>query len=117
MKRLTEKNEFGDYVGSNLLDDECLCRELSFDEMNEMTECFNKLGKLEDLEEELGIDLVTLFKALKNGIWIYDDGNPYFTSRIKLSWHLDAIYCDTSDIYVLLKDYGKTWALTKEELE
>ena len=77
----------------------------------------DKLGQLEDLEEELGIELITLFKALKNGIWIYDNGSPFFTSRIKLSWHLDAIYCDTSDTYVLLKDYGKTWALTKEELE
>ena len=69
------------------------------------------------LEQELGIDLITLFKALKHGIWIYDDGNPFFTSIIKLSMHLGAIYCFTSDIYVLLRDYGKTWALTKEELE
>ena len=27
----------------------------------------NKLGKLEDIEEELGIDLITLFDILKNG--------------------------------------------------
>ena len=26
---------------------------------------FNKLGKLEDIEDELKIDLITLFKALK----------------------------------------------------
>lgn len=69
------------------------------------------------IEEKLGIDLVTLFKALKNGIWIYDNGNPFFTSRIKLTMQLDAIHCSISDIEVLLKDYGKTWALTKEELE
>lgn len=29
-----------------------------------------KLGKLEDIEEELGIDLATLFKALKNGVYM-----------------------------------------------
>ena len=62
--RLTEKNEFGNYIGTNLLDDECICRGLSFDETNEMTDVFNKLGQLEDIEEELGIDLITFFKAL-----------------------------------------------------
>ena len=54
--RLTERNEFGNYIGTNLLDDECICRGLSFDETNEMTNIFNKLGQLEDIEEELGID-------------------------------------------------------------
>ena len=61
--RLTERNEFGNYIGTNLLDDECICRGLSFDELNEMTNIFNKLGQLEDIEEELGIDLITFFKA------------------------------------------------------
>ena len=28
-----------------------------------------KLCQLEDIEEEIGIDLITLFKALKNGVW------------------------------------------------
>ena len=28
------------------------------------------IGELEDIEEELGIDLITLFKALKKGIWV-----------------------------------------------
>ncbi len=96
-----------------------------------------KLGQLEDIEEELGIDLVTLFKALKNGIWasMYgekivkgttltfisknilgiifepfipkEDFKPYFIYR----WGVPNDY----SIYYL-KDYGKTWALTKEEL-
>ena len=30
-------------------------------------ECCDKLGQLEDIEEELGIDLIALFKALKSG--------------------------------------------------
>lgn len=97
----------------------------------------NKLGQLEDIEEELGIDLVTLFKALKNGIWasMYgekvekgttltfinknvlviifepfipeEDFKPHFIYR----WGMPNDY----SIYYL-KDYGKTWALTKEEL-
>ena len=98
--RLTRKREDGKYLKT----------------IKYIDECMNKLGQLEDIEEELGIELLTLFKALKNGIWIYDNGNPFFTSRIKLVMQLDAIHCSISDIEVLLKDYGKTWALTKEEL-
>ena len=40
-----------------------------------------KLGQYEDLEEELGIDLLTLFKALKDGIWISLD-NVFFNTLI-----------------------------------
>ena len=98
--RLTKKREDGQYLKT----------------IKSIDNCLNKLGQLEDIEEELGIELLTLFKALKNGIWIYDNGNPFFTSRIKLVMQLDAIHCSISDIEVLLKDYGKTWALTKEEL-
>ena len=32
---------------------------------NQIALIYNKLGQLEDFEEELGIDLITLFKALK----------------------------------------------------
>ena len=32
-------------------------------------ERLNKLGQIEDLEEALGIDLLTLFKALMDGVW------------------------------------------------
>ena len=34
-----------------------------------------KLGQVEDIEEELGVDLVIILKALKNGAWyIHNDG-------------------------------------------
>lgn len=38
-------------------------------------ECYNKLGQLEDIEDKSRIDLIKIFKALKNGIWYknYDD--------------------------------------------
>ena len=80
----------------------------------------NELKQYKDIEEELGIDLITLFKALKNGIWIYD------TNGIKMSTDLFTNgltfnYCEQPSIQYYdrlfyLKDYGKTWALTKEEL-
>ena len=81
-------------------------------------EAFNKLSRLEDIEEELGIDLITLFKALKNGV--------YMSTK-----HFDIVYCKCPKIIhyksgwkilvygatLSLTTYGKTWALTKEELQ
>lgn len=100
--RLTEKNEFGNYIGTNLLDDECLCRGLSFDEINEMTNVFNKKGYIfveeqNTEEKEIVAEYVEPnfskhtfdFKEPRKEI---GKGRPF--SRI-----------------------GKTWALTKEELE
>ena len=86
-------------------------------------DCIDKLGQLEDIEEELGIDLVTLFKALNNGVWEIDD----YTKKIKQTeirgielYGLCAIWSPTipeCDYTLKYQDYGKTWALTKEELE
>lgn len=91
-----------------------------------------KLGQLEDLEEEIGIDLITLFKALKNGIWTnqeqtYGDAKQgkirFFQVRLLLEEK--SIGCIHNSIWkgeevikrLYLKNYGITWALTKEELE
>ena len=79
---------------------------------------FEKFAKLEDIEEELGIDLVTLFKALRSGIHIIDDGYPY-NDRVDLIYSSDTpcgFKGKVSDHCAFFKDYGKTWALTKEEL-
>ena len=89
------------------------------------SEAYNKLSNLEDLEEELEIDLITLFKALKQGIYYKSfSGDIDYISNGVLT-----ISCNFGfDIWVEghkrfdgllinLKDYGKTWALTKEELE
>ncbi len=78
----------------------------------------NKLGQLEDVEDELGIDLITLFKALKNGVYI---------KKPSIAYHyvgFDLIEQDSCGDYLFnlvegnyyFKDYGKTWVLTKEEL-
>ena len=87
--------------------------------------CWDKLGQLEDIEEELGIDLVTLFKALKNGVWVKYDADFGFTGKPKIVIEKDKCteiclrekkwWIQENDF--LLKDYGKTWALTKKELE
>lgn len=76
----------------------------------------HKLGQLEDIEDELGIDLITLINALKDGVYM----------RTK---HFGIDYCQCPKLIhykngwrILI--YGSTlsltsnkWALTKEELE
>lgn len=90
------------------------------------------LCALEQIEKELGIDLITFFKALKNGIYGTSYGEKLrkesaiiYVEPSKLKLHLNdeepsfhylwGFPYDTS-IY-LFKDYGITWALTKERLE
>ena len=92
------------------------------------TACINKLGQLEDIEEELDIDLATLFKALKNGVYfkyIFIDKHSGIIELIEFSDFVDICYDpDTNEWFIDIKgqshnttkNYGKTWALTKEEL-
>ena len=85
----------------------------------------NKLGELEDIEEELGIDLITLFKALKNDFYFkYKDkiisSNDYLfqiRTNIRGNWIFDIISDNLSLLTIKIKDYGNTWWLseTKEE--
>lgn len=98
----------------------------------DLTIAIDKLGQLEDIEKEIGIDLITLFKALKNGVWTnqeqtYGDAKQgkirFFQVRLLLGEK--SIGCIHNSIWkgkevirtLYLKNYGKTWALTKEELE
>lgn len=81
------------------------------------------------IEEELGIDLATLFKALSNGIWVKFAGEKPYHVKAPISlkgidiagqvFHFTLCYPISYNTIqeLLLKDYGKTWALTKEELE
>ena len=91
-----------------------------------------KLELLENIEEKLGIDLITLFKALRDGIWTNQEqrfgdekqGKIRFF-QVRLLLEENAIGCIYISMWkgeeiirtLYLKDYGKTWALTKEELE
>ena len=86
-----------------------------------------KLELLEDIEEELGIDLikvVALCKQVnsKKVVYIKDEWGTY---PIKIFDVLDIelfnhrLYKNFGGSYVSLDlyEYGKTWALTKEEFE
>lgn len=83
-----------------------------------------KLGELEDIEDELGIDLATYFKIKSaKSVYVQELGGDYSEMLVRPSKdNIDVCYkgfvnipeCDSC---LKLKDYGKTWALTKEELE
>ena len=124
MNRLTKKAQFV----RNLITG----KEIKYISNESDQTCVDKLGTLEDIEEELGIDLITLFKALKDGIWTnqeqwYGDekqGKIRFF-QVRLLLEENAIGCIHNSMWkgkevirtLYFKDYGKTWALTKEELE
>ena len=114
MQKLTIK----DYCGYDIKDRKDFNGYNNDNDVQKIFKCFQKLGQLEDIEEELGISLVTLFRALRSGIHIIDDGYPY-NDRVNLIYS-NSFPCGfkgkVGDHCVFFKDYGKTWALTKEEL-
>ena len=80
---------------------------------------YYKLMQLENIEEELGIELITLFRALRDGVFINEDGSV-FKDYIKSIEHWPDCWgfiSNNEDIEVFFEDYGVTWALTCEELE
>ena len=87
----------------------------------------NKLGKLEDIEEELGIDLIEAVELCKkvNSKKVVYTKERWGIDTIKILDELDIelfshrLYKNFGGVYVSLDlyEYGKTWALTKEELE
>lgn len=99
----------------------------NYQELIEARETLEKeLDRLEEyrkIEEEIGIDLITLFKAYSNGFYVkgekekqyIDFQNALNANAFKNKemfygheWHYQ---------YVKLYDYGVTWSLTKEDLE
>lgn len=98
----------------------------------------NEFVKLKKIEKELGVGLTTLFKALKQEtLFIKTDFDIRETIKNGEGWgmkHLSfedgelVIFCQmlypndithkewVTPLRLKLCDYGKTWALTKEEL-
>ena len=92
---------------------------------------YRKLKSLEDIEDELGCTLDVVFKALKDRHVIYKHIVGLENPKIYLKAHkISGLLFDGKnyglwlyankygdEFYVYTKDYGKTWALTNEELE
>ena len=91
---------------------------------------------LEDIEDELGCSIETVHKALSDGIWVRCQVPLYRDELVNVnhlvlfqgkfievhkSWFFHERVPENGDdgdyYYFALSDYGKTWALTKEELE
>ena len=128
MNRLTNKdiNWYNDFVFS------LRNRLITTDEINDSI--YRRLKLLEDLEQEVGMSLLTLFRILKHGQLIckfkpmWDPKKTILVSRKINSLYYDGCYYkleideDGDEGYIIdydpyIKDYGITWALTKEELE
>ena len=84
-----------------------------------------KLKSLEDLEEEIGVDFITLVKMLKDDVYINDGGivneiGHIYKEQVKSIehwpvWGFTAGDDDEMKTLCAFKDRGKTWALDKKE--
>ena len=82
---------------------------------------FEKLANLEDIEKELGIDLIKVCSFAMNGGY-YKGESPLAQptdispTSIVVNFLFKYFDCYDNCLALYFKDYGKTWALTKEEL-
>ena len=131
MNRLTNKyiNWYNDFVFS------LRNRLITTEEINDSI--YNRLKLLEDLEEEIGMSLLLLFRILKYGRIIHKyklfcaDKQTILESCIINGLFYESgqygleVYNEEDDIdeeyndfkYVYIKEYGITWAIKEEELE
>ena len=86
----------------------------------------NKLGKIEDLEEEIGCPLEALFNALKNGVYAREDDSQFYKYEMQqvrgicrnglicISKNAPYPECDFTLLYI---NYKKTWWLKADKSE
>ena len=108
MNRLTEKDILtNDYTYS--------CSINRFEYGKGKQEILNKLGKLEDLEEQLGCPLDVYVKATTNGIIV--DGSKYQVKVRKDNYGYYFILSNGSCYPFYLKNYKKSWWLKSDKSE
>ena len=95
-----------------------------YDRIRDIDNCIQKLGKLEDLQDELGIPLEVLFKAFKSKIKLNKYNFLFVIEHlIKIEDEFCFVVVDERNAFVVesikIKDYGKTWWLEepKEKLK
>ena len=125
------------------------CLPMEYEQIENSNACVDKLGRLEDIEEELGIDLITLLKASSFGFYSKENNEITYKRSgvvivgkylvetkpvyaVKETTLNSSYYGDVESMKIVdnayywewktckhweIKNYGKTWALTKEELE
>lgn len=121
MNRLTDKNcnNYDDFVFS--------FRNSQITQSELDNGIYKKLKQLEDIQEDLGFDLhlaVDICKKANEQKYVYVK-ESYGISKLTLSDDLDVelfhhrLYSNSRGIWVSLdlKEYGKKWALIREDLE
>ena len=78
------------------------------------------LEEYRKLEEEIGVDFITLVKMLKDDVYINDGGivdeiGHIYKDRVKSIEHWPVWGFTVDGVEYAFKDRGKTWALDKEE--
>ena len=95
--------------------------QLKDDELSTKLDSIHKLGKLEDLEEDLGCPLEVVFKAIKNGVHIKIDDEEIDIEGWKLSIFIEEQCFIINEMLFRTKlpfsDYGKTWWLKGDRRE
>lgn len=106
--RITEKKENGFYEltkGNEIYGEENGIRLVQF------------LGGLEDFGEKLDISWSILLNAINSGFYKIDNrGSIIFINPMPRVDFKNKCFNTSSYYKLYFKDYGKTWALTKEEL-
>ena len=121
MNRLTKRNGIGYIARNKFCDYNAVLNDNELE--SAYRQCVEKLGQYEDTDEKLGIEYPILIKALTEGFYakylneIEINRHIYFSGyQIKPDFIRRIIVCD--DLFIFyFKDYGKTWFLTKEELQ
>lgn len=117
MERLTVKTENGYEINLDMID-------------KDIEDCRTKLGKCEDLEEEIGCPVKVIYKALTDGV--YTEVDTYGKDAGNGLRYFKEIYISINGIELLhnsmfkgiesigirqLKDYKKTWWLKPDKSE
>ena len=87
----------------------------------------DQLEEYRKIEEEFGIDLITLFKVLKYGVYYYTSQNQlthdyvwlydnYVSASVRDKLSYSLLTCFQKQI-LSFEDYGKTWSIDRKELE
>lgn len=133
MERITEKEDI--YTKSdkeceyNLISNNDGIAILKYDpvEIMSLDKATEKLHAILEIEEEIGIEITTLFKALKYGVYYYTSQNQlthdyvwlydnYVSASVRDKLSYSLLTCFQKQI-LSFEDYGTTWSLDKGELE
>ena len=115
MNRLTRKHKPTNYTRYT---EKTICLKNYNIRSANLNKAIEKLGKLEDIEEELGCPLEVIIEATKNGIILNNnkiyDCKPSYYEKVN-GWTFVCCIGGEAQVGFALKDYQKTWWLKGEK--